>query len=88
MAMETNLGEATTKNFENMDHFLELAAQKEDERMALLALAPSEAQQLCNLTLHAPLWLPVPLAEDWAESSPGMGFEPTQGDNDESIELT
>lgn len=85
--METNLGEATIKNFENMDHFLELTAQKEDERMALLALAPSEAQQLCNSTLHASLWSPAPLAEDWAEYSPGMSFEPTQEDDDDGIEL-
>jgi hypothetical protein len=82
----SNLEEGTIKEFENMDYFPELAAQKEDERMALLALAPSKAQQLCNLTLHAPLWSSAPLAEDWAEFSPGMGFEPTQED-DECTEL-
>jgi hypothetical protein len=70
-----------------MDHFLERALQKEDERMALLALAPSEAQQFCNLTLHASLWSLAPLPEDWAEYTPGMGFEATQEDHDDFIEL-
>lgn len=68
-----------------MDSFAEWAAQKEDERMVLLALKPSEAQQLCNLTLHASLWSLAPLPKDWAESTPGMGFEPTQEDVDECI---
>lgn len=63
-----------------MESFAERVAQKENDRMALLATVPSEAQQLCNLTLHASLWLPAPLAEDWVEHTPGMGFEPTQKD--------
>jgi hypothetical protein len=70
-----------------MDHFLERALQKEDERMTLLALDPNEAQQLCNLTLHASLWSLAPLPEDWAEYTPGMGFEPVQEDDDDFIEL-
>jgi hypothetical protein len=72
------------KNIESFDKW---AAQKEDERMALLALTPTEAQQLCNLTLHAALWPQAPLLEDWAEHSPGMCFEATQEDNDDFIEL-
>ncbi|MBC7880575.1 MAG: hypothetical protein H7Y37_04520 [Anaerolineae bacterium] len=65
-----------------MESIAKRATQKEDERIALLALAPTEAQQLCNLTLHASLWSLAPLPEDWAEYTPGMSFETAQEDDD------